>query len=154
MSKKFKQQEILPDPVYNDILVSRFINQVMRNGKKSLAQKIVYTAFEQIKKETKKEPLEIFKKALETTKPTVEVKPQRVGGATYQVPRDVKEKRGKSLAMRWTIKAAKTKKKGPIGEKLAQEIILASKNEGEAIRKKTNLYKMAAANRAFAYLKR
>ncbi len=154
MSKKFKQQEISLDPIYNDILVSRFINQIMRNGKKSLARRIVYSAFEQIKKETKKDPLEVFKKALGVAKPTVEVKPRRVGGATYQVPKEVGEKRGVSLAIRWLVAAAKAKKKGTMGEKLSQEIILAFKNEGEVIRKKTNLYKMAEANKAFAYLKR
>ena len=154
MAKKFKQQQIEIDAVYNDVLVSRFINQVMRKGKKFLASKIVYNAFEIVKKQTKEEPLEIFQKALEKAKPTVEVKARRVGGATYQVPRDVKEKRSISLAMRWIIAAAKTKKKGSIWERLAQEIILASKGEGEAIRKKTMLYKMAAANKAFAYLKR
>jgi len=154
MSKKYKAQEIIPDPIYNDILVSKFINQIMRRGKKFLARKIVYEAFELIKKQTQKEPLEVFQKALENSSPSVEVRPQRVGGATYQVPRPVTGKRQTGLAMRWIIEAAKKKKGKPMKEKLAQELILASKNEGDAVKKKINTHKMAAANRAFAYLAR
>ena len=154
MSKKFKQKEILPDPLYNDIMVSKFINQVMRKGKKTIARRVVYKAFEIIKKETKKEPLEVFEKALENAAPLVEVKPRRIGGATYQVPKEVKGKRRLSLAMRWIISAAKAKKGKLMEKKLAQEIVQAFKNEGEAIRKKINLHKMAEANRAFAYFAR
>ena len=126
----------------------------MRKGKKSLAQKIVYRAFEIIKKETKKEPLEVFDEALKNAAPLIEVKPQRIGGATYQVPKEVKGKRKLYLAMRWMINAARAKKGKPMEKKLAQEIILASKNEGEAVRKKINLHKMAEANKAFAHLAR
>lgn len=154
MSKKFKQKEILPDPIYNDIMVSKFINQVMRKGKKTIARKTVYKAFEIIKKETKKEPLEVFETALENAAPLVEVKARRIGGATYQVPKEVKGKRRLSLAMRWIIGAAKAKKGKPMEKKLAQEIVQAFKNEGEAIRKKINLHKMAEANRAFAHFSR
>jgi len=152
--KKFKQQEILPDPVHNNLMVSEFINQVMRKGKKTTARKIVYEAFEIIKNQTKKEPLEIFEKALGQTAPSVEVRSQRIGGATYQVPREVKGKRRQSLAMRWIITAAKSKKGKPMNQSLAQELILAAKNEGEAVRKKINVHRMAEANRAFAYLAR
>ena len=154
MPKKYKGQEIIPDPVYNDILLSKFINHVMKKGKKFLARKIVYDALEIIKKQTKKDPLEIFQKALENSSPSVEVRPQRVGGATYQVPRTVAGKRRMSLAIRWIIEAAKKKKGKPMKEKLAQELISASKNEGDAVRRKINAHKMAAANRAFAYLAR
>ena len=154
MAKKFKQQEILPDPVYNNLMVSEFINQVMRKGKKTIARKIVYGAFDLIKSQTKKEPLEIFEKALGQTAPSVEVRPQRIGGATYQVPREVKGKRRQSLAMRWIIAAAKSKKGKPMNESLAQELISAAKNEGEAVRKKINVHRMAEANKAFAYLAR
>lgn len=154
MAKKFKQKEILPDYIYNDVTVSKFINQVMRKGKKTIARKIVYKTFEIIKKETKKEPLEIFEKALENAAPLVEVKSRRIGGATYQVPKEVKGKRKLSLAMRWIINAAKNKKGKPMEKKLAQEIIQAFKNEGEAIKKKTNLHRMAEANRAFAHFAR
>ncbi len=154
MSKKYKEQKKEPDPVYSDILVSKFISQIMKKGKGFLAKKIVYSAFERIKNETKNDPLEVFKKALEATSPSVEVRPQRVGGATYQVPREVKGKRKISLAMRWIIGAARNKKGKSMAEKLAHEIILASKNEGEAVKKKINTHKMAEANKAFAYLAR
>jgi len=110
MSKKFKQKEITPDSVYDSIMVSKFINQVMRKGKKTIARRIVYKAFEIIKKETGKEPLEVFEKALENAAPLVEVKARRIGGATYQVPKEVKGKRRLSLAMRWIVSAAKAKK--------------------------------------------
>ena len=154
MSQKFKQKEIIPDPLHDNILVSRFINQVMEKGKKSLSRKIIYSAFEIVKEKTKKDPVEVFEKALETVSPSVEVRPQRVGGATYQVPREVSEKRALSLAMRWIIGSAKSKKGKPMREKLAEELILASRGEGEAVKKKENAHKMAAANRAFAYLAR
>jgi len=154
MPKKYKTQEIIPDPIYNDILVSKFINQIMKKGKKFLASKIVYEAFEIIKKQTQRDPLEVFQKALENSSPSVEVRPQRVGGATYQVPRQVTGKRQTALAMRWIIETAKKKKGKPMKEKLAQELILASKNEGDAVKKKINTHRMAAANRAFAYLAR
>jgi small subunit ribosomal protein S7 len=131
-------------------MVSKFINQVMRKGKKAIARRIVYKAFEIIKKETGKEPLEVFEKALENAAPLVEVKARRIGGATYQVPKEVKGKRRLSLAMRWIVGVAKAKKGKSMEKKLAQEIAQAFKNEGEAVRKKTNLHKMAEANRAFA----
>ncbi len=152
MSQKYKPSKIEPDPFYNDILVAKFINQIMQKGKKNLARKIVYGAFEMIKKQANKDPIEIFKKALEKIGPSIEVRPQRVGGATYQVPRDVKGKRKISLAIRWLIGTVKTKKGKPMQEKLSQEIILAAKNEGEAVKKRINVEKMAMANQAFAYL--
>ena len=152
MSQKFKQREILPDTKYNDILVAKFINSIMEMGKKSTARRVVYDAFEQIKKTTKKEPLDVFNKALKEVSPRAEVRPQRVGGATYQVPRDVKEKRSVSLAFRWIIQASKAKKGKPMALKLAEELTAASKGEGEAIKKKANMHKMAQANKAFAYL--
>jgi len=152
MAKKFKARKIAPDPVYNSERIAKFINHVMRRGKKTIAQKIVYGAFEIIKKQTKKDPLEVFEKALENAAPEVEVRPQRVGGATYQIPREVKAHRRISLAMRWIIEAARNKKGKPMKEKLAQELILASQGEGDAVRKKINVHKMAEANKAFAYL--
>ena len=152
MSQKFKQREILPDTKYDDILVAKFINSIMEMGKKSTARRVVYDAFEQIKKTTKKEPLDVFNKALKEVSPRAEVRPQRVGGATYQVPRDVKEKRSVSLAFRWIIQASKAKKGKPMALKLSEELAAASKGEGEAIKKKINMHKMAQANKAFAYL--
>ena len=152
MSQKFKQRDIEPDTKYDNIIVGKFINQLMKGGKKSTARRVVYRAFDLIKKQSKQEPVEVFEKALKTVGPTVEVRPRRVGGATYQVPLEVKDKRRLGLAMRWIIAASKAKKGKAMEEKLAQEILAAFKNEGEAIKKKINVEKMAAANKAFAYL--
>lgn len=140
-----------PDSVYNNVLVSQFINQVMRKGKKDMARKIVYQAFNIIKEKTQKEPLEVFEKAIENASPVLEVKPKRIGGATYQVPVEVKGGRRIALAFRWIIQAAKTKRGRPIKEKLAEEIINAAQNTGWAIKKKEDTHKMAEANRAFAH---
>lgn len=145
-----RERNISPDPLYKDIKVAKLINQIMRQGKKSIARKIVYEAFEIINKK-KKDPKEIFEKALENAAPLLEVKPKRVGGATYQVPREVKGERRLALAMRWIIDGAKTKKGKPMKEKLAEELLLAANNEGSAIKKKENIHRMAEANRAFAH---
>ncbi len=149
--KKQIKHIIQPDPVYSNVTVAKFINQVMRRGKKTIAQKIVYGAFNIIKEKTKKEPLEVFNAALQNTSPFLEVKPKRIGGATYQVPMEVKGDRKLTLAMRWTILAAKTKKGKPMREKLAEEIINAANNTGWAIKKKEDMHRMAEANRAFAH---
>ena len=148
---KIKKQIILPDPVYQNLLVAKLINQIMRCGKKTVARKIVYRAFDIIKEKTKKEPLEVFAKALDNASPLLEIKPKRVGGATYQVPREVRGDRKITLAMRWIITAAKSKKGRPMREKLAEELMLAAKNEGSAIKKKEDTHRMAEANRAFAH---
>ena len=139
---------------YGSVLVAKFINMVMQEGKKATAQKIVYDAFEMVQNKTKQEPLEVFEKAISEASPKVEVRPQRVGGATYQVPREVKEKRAVSLVMRWLLKASKLKKGKPMADKLAEEISLAIKGEGEVIKKRDAVHKMAQANKAFAYLAR
>jgi len=152
MSKKFKIREIKPESVYNDVLLAKFINHIMQRGKKFLAGKIVYRAFDIIKKDNKENPLDIFKKALDKIGPSVEVRPRRVGGATYQVPVDVKGDRKMGLAMRWLIETTRKKKGKTMDEKLAHEIIAASKGEGDAVKKRINIEKMAAANRSFAYL--
>ena len=149
--KKINKKEILPDSVYNNILVAKFINHIMRRGKKSLARKIVYGAFDIIKDKTKKEPLEIFEKALQNASPLLEIKPKRVGGATYQVPREVRGERKITLAVRWIITAAKSKKGRPMREKLADELMAAANNEGSAVKKKEDTHRMAEANRAFAH---
>jgi len=152
MKRKKKIKRIpQPDIVYNNIMVTKLINQVMRRGKKTIARKIVYGAFDIIKEKTNQSPLEIFEKAIKNTSPLLEIKPKRVGGATYQVPREVKGDRMVTLAMRWMIEAAKSKKGKPMKEKLAEELILASKNEGSAVKKKENTHRMAEANRAFAH---
>ncbi|OGZ24601.1 MAG: 30S ribosomal protein S7 [Candidatus Nealsonbacteria bacterium RIFCSPLOWO2_01_FULL_43_32] len=149
--RKIKKQNILPDSVYSSMVVAKLINYIMRRGKKVMAMKIVYGAFDIIKEKTKKEPLEIFEKALANASPLLEIKPKRVGGATYQVPREVRGDRKLALALRWLITAAKSKKGRPMKEKLAEEIMLASTNEGAAIKKKEDVHRMAEANRAFAH---
>ncbi|HNY35869.1 MAG TPA: 30S ribosomal protein S7 [Candidatus Pacearchaeota archaeon] len=148
---KFKKKVIMPDSVYNDIMVAKFINQVMTNGKKTVAEKIVYGAFDLIKNQTKKNPLDVFRLAIQNVSPVLEVKPKRVGGATYQVPMEVKGNRKLSLAMKWMINSAKDKKGKAMKFKLADELIEASENKGNAVRKKENAHKMAEANRAFAH---
>jgi small subunit ribosomal protein S7 len=152
MSRKKKtKHQIPPDPVYDNVTVAKFINQVMRRGKKTIARKIVYSAFNIIKEKTKKEPLEVFEQALRNASPLLEVKSKRIGGATYQVPREVKRERRLTLAMRWIIKATKSRKGKPMREKLAEELIEASGNRGAAIKKKEDTHRMAEANRAFAH---
>jgi len=151
MKNKIKKHPILPDPVYSNVTVARFINQIMRKGKKTIARKIVYKAFDIIKEKTKKEPLEVFELALRNVSPLLEVKSKRVGGATYQVPVEVKGERKMALAMRWIILGAKSKKGKPMREKLAAELMDAANNTGWAIKKKSDTHRMAEANRAFAH---
>ncbi len=149
--KKIKKQFILPDHYYNNIMVAKFINQVMKQGKKAIARKIIYSAFNILKEKTKKEPLEIFDQAIKNVSPLLELKPRRVGGATYQVPKEMKESRQISLAMHWLIQAAKEKKGKPMKEKLAEELLNASNNTGNAVKKKENVHRMAEANSVFAH---
>ncbi|MCD6550609.1 30S ribosomal protein S7 [bacterium] len=153
-AKKKKKRPIVPDPVYNSAMVAKFINHVMRKGKKTIAEKIVYGAFDEIKKKTKREPLEVFEEAIKNAGPLLEVRSRRIGGATYQVPVPVEKNRRITLAMRWIIQAAKSKKGKPMKDKLAEELIAASQNTGAAIKKKENTHKMAEANRAFAHFLR
>lgn len=134
--------------------VDRFINYLMKKGKKSLAEKLLYRAFDNIQKEIKQEPLMIFEKAVENASPLLEVFSKRVGGANYQIPREVRPERKFLLACRWIIEAARSRKGKPMEQKLAEEIIAASKNEGTAIKKKQNVHRMAEANRAFAHFAR
>ncbi|OHA86974.1 MAG: 30S ribosomal protein S7 [Candidatus Zambryskibacteria bacterium RIFCSPLOWO2_01_FULL_39_39] len=141
-----------PDIIFNSQKVEKFINYVMQEGKKNTARKIVYTAFDLIKEKAKVEnPMEVFDTALKNAGPTMEVRSRRVGGANYQVPREVRPERRTYLSMKWIIDAAKNKKGKPMAEKLSEEIIMASKNEGEAIKKRENVHKMAEANKAFAH---
>ena len=149
--KKKKWQKIKPEPLYRDMQVSKFINHVMRKGKKELARRILYEAFDIIKKETKKDPLKIFGLALQNVGPLMEVRSRRVGGATYQVPIQVRPVRKESLAMRWIITAAKSKKGRPMKEKLAGELMDDAENKGAAVKKKRDIHRMAEANRAFAH---
>jgi len=141
-----------PDIKYSSEDVGRFINYIMLHGKKSVAETIVYSAFDDIKKKTKVEdPVSVFDEAMKNVGPTIEVRSRRVGGANYQVPVEVRSERRTALAMRWIIGAAKSKKGSPIYLRLSNELILASKNEGEAVKKRETVHKMAEANRAFAH---
>ena len=149
--EKTPKRIIDPDPQYNNVVVSKFINQMMEEGKKTIARKILYKSFDIIKEKTKKEPLEIFDLAIKNVRPLLEVKSKRVGGATYQVPRPVSIERGTTLAIRWMLKITRAKKGKPMHDKLADELISASKNEGAAIKKKEDTHRMAEANRAFAH---
>jgi len=151
-----KKRILPPDPVYNSQLVTRFINRVMFSGKKTVAQKQVYQAFDLIKKKTKKQPLEVFTQALENIEPKMEVRPRRIGGAAYQVPMLVRGDRREALAIRWLIKAAQTRSNKEYHyffEKLAAEIIAAANKEGGAIKKKEEVHRMAEANKAFAHFR-
>ncbi len=136
---------------HESVAVGRFINYLMSDGKKSVAERVLYDAFDVIAKETKEKPLQIFEKALENVSPAVEVASKRVGGANYQVPREVRPERKFMLAVRWIILGARAKKGKPMAARLAEELIAASKNEGNAIKKKLDTHRMAEANRAFAH---
>lgn len=149
--KKIKRKIIKPDLVYNNVTVAKFINYIMRKGKKTIARKIVYGAFDILKEKTKKDPVEIFEQAVKNTSPFLEVRPKRIGGATYQVPMETKGDRRLALAMRWIIMAAKSKKGKPMKEKLAGELLDAANNTGLAVKKKQDTHRMAEANRAFAH---
>ncbi|MGC9046791.1 MAG: 30S ribosomal protein S7 [Minisyncoccia bacterium] len=148
----YKKISHLPDYKYQRVDVGRFINYLMKDGKKTKAEKIFYQAMDKIEKETKENPLIIFEKALENTSPLYEVVSQRIGGANYQIPREVRSERKFFLACNWIIDAALNKKGKPMYKKLAEEFIAAYKNEGAAIKKKQDMHRMAEANRAFASL--
>jgi small subunit ribosomal protein S7 len=147
--RKFKK----PDPKFNDIMVARFINALLLDGKKSTARKIVYNAFDLIEEKTKKPGLDIFKQAITNTQPLIEVRSRRVGGATYQVPTEVRPERRTALAMRWLKAYARKRSEKTMSQRLAQELIAASNNEGSAVKKKDDTHKMAEANKAFAHFK-
>ncbi len=140
-----------PDPRYNSVMVQQFINKVMKRGKKSLAERIVYNAMELASDRLKRPPLEVFEQALRNASPSIEVKPKRVGGATYQVPVEVKSDRRAALAMRWVLTSARARSGRPIHERLAGEIMDAYNNTGNTIKRKEDVHKMAEANRAFAH---
>ncbi len=140
-----------PDPRYHNVELSSFINRIMERGKKTVAQRIVYQALEQVETETHREPLEIFQQAVRNVMPNVEVKSRRVGGATYQVPIDVAPHRRQTLAMRWIISAARARQGRPMRERLAQELLEASRGQGTAVRRREDLHRMAEANRAFVH---
>jgi len=149
--RRITKREIAPDPEYGSVKVAKFINYVMRRGKKHLAQRIVYNAFKILKEKTKQDPLEVFEKAIHNASPIMEVRPRRIGGATYQVPIEVKGDRRFALASRWIIEAARSRQGKPMEQKLAEEILNAAQNTGSAVKKKENVHRMAEANKAFAH---
>ena len=149
-----EKREILPDPVYGDLIVAKFINNLMKQGKKSLAEKIFYQSIEKIKKQGKVDDgIELFKKALDNVAPMLEVKSKRIGGATYQVPIEISEGRRMALAMRWIISYSKSRKGQTMSDRLAAELLAAANNDGSAVKKKEDTHKMAEANKAFSHFR-
>ncbi len=148
---KVPKRIVLPDVKYNSEKLAKFINKVMQDGKKSKAERIVYDMMDRIQEQTNRDPLEVFEEALQNTTPLMAVKPRRIGGATYQVPLEVQPERGLTLSMRWLVATARARKGKPIADKLALEIIEASRNEGTTVKKRIDTHKMAEANRAFAH---
>lgn len=151
--KRATPRAIAPDPKYNDVLVSQFVNCVMKRGKKHLARRVMYNAFSIIEERTKGNGIDVFRKAVNNVRPLLEVKARRVGGATYQVPTEVREARSVALAMRWLISYASDRKDKSMSQKLAAEFMAAASGEGNAIKKKEDTHKMAEANKAFAHFR-
>lgn len=151
--KQAESREIQPDPVFGDKLITRFINNLMLDGKKNVARNILYDAFDDIKEKTGAEGVEVFNSALENVTPVVEVRSRRVGGSTFQVPVEVRDRRGSTLAMRWIINAASSRREKSMAGRLSQELLDASNNEGGAMRKKDEVHRMAEANKAFAHFR-
>ena len=155
MSRKKTQpkKNVVPDPKFNSTVIPKLINNIMYDGKRGVAAKIVYDAIEKIKTKSKDEPINIFNEAINNIKPTVEVRSRRVGGATYQVPVEVKSKRAQALAIRWLVDSARKRKNKTMAEKLYAEILDASQNKGSAIKKREDTHKMAESNKAFAHFR-
>ena len=145
------RREVQPDAVYNNRLVTQLINKVLLHGKKSIAESIVYGAFDIIEKKTDSDPLTVFKKAMDNVRPTLEVKPKRVGGATHQVPMEVNSRRATTLAIRWIVDYSRKRKEKTMKERLAAEILDASNGMGSSVKRREDLYKMAESNRAFSH---
>lgn len=147
------KREILPDPVYGSVLVTRLINSVMLDGKKGVAQKVVYSAFDQIKEKTEKDPIEVFTQAMDNIMPSLEVKARRVGGANYQVPMEVRPARRTTLGLRWLTTYARARSERTMAERLAGEVMDAANNTGSAVKKREEVHKAAEANKAFAHFR-
>ena len=147
------KREILPDPMYNSVLVTKLVNSIMLDGKKGVAQKVVYGAFDTIKEKTGNEPLDVFTQAMENIMPSLEVKARRVGGATYQVPMDVRPARRQTLGLRWLTAYARARGERTMAERLAGEILDAANNTGSAVKKREDTHKMAESNKAFAHFR-
>jgi small subunit ribosomal protein S7 len=146
-----EKREIIPDPKFGDVIVTKFMNSIMYDGKKSVAESIVYGALEMIEAKTKQDPLSVFKQALENVAPAIEVRSRRVGGATYQVPVEVRLERRQALAIRWIITAARGRNDKTMIDRLSSELLDASNNRGNAVKKREDTHRMAEANRAFAH---
>ena len=151
--RSLEKRKILPDPKYKDIIVAKFMNHIMKDGKKSVAEKIVYGAFNKIDEISKTDPVELFKKALDIIGPMVEVKSRRVGGATYQVPIEVRPSRRQALAMRWLVEAARKRNEKSMDHRLAGELADAAEGKGSAVKKKEDVHRMAEANKAFSHFR-
>ena len=147
------KREVLPDPVYGSVLVTKLVNSVMLDGKKGVAQKVVYAAFDQIKEKTEKEPTEVFAQAMENIMPSLEVKARRVGGANYQVPMEVRPARRQTLGLRWLTAYARNRGEKTMKERLAAELMDAANNLGSAVKKREEVHKMAESNKAFAHFR-
>ena len=145
------RREVQPDAVYNNRLVTQLINKILLDGKKSVAERIVYGAFDIVKEKTEQDPLAVFKKAMDNVRPTLEVKPKRVGGATYHVPMEVNSRRATTLAIRWMVGFSRARKEKSMALRLANEIIDASNGVGASVKKREDVFKMAEANRAFSH---
>lgn len=145
------RREVMPDAKYNNRLVTQLINKVLLDGKKSLAERIVYDAFDIIEQRTEQDPLAVFKKAMDNVRPTLEVKPKRVGGATYQVPMEVNSRRATTLAIRWIVNFSRARKEKTMAQRLASEIMDAANGVGASVKRREDLFKMAEANRAFSH---
>ena len=147
------KREILPDPMYGSVLVTKLVNSIMLDGKKGVAQKVVYGAFDIVKEQTGKEPLEVFTTAMDNIMPSLEVKARRVGGATYQVPMDVRPVRRQTLGLRWLTTYSRARSERTMAERLANEIMDAANNTGSAVKKREDTHKMAESNKAFAHFR-
>ena len=145
------RREVMPDAKYNNRLVTQLINKVLLDGKKSVAERIVYGAFDIVQKKTEQDPLSVFKKAMDNIRPTLEVKPKRVGGATYQVPMEVNSRRANQLAIRWMVNFSRARKEKTMAQRLANEIVDAYNGVGASVKRREDLFKMAEANRAFSH---
>ena len=150
---KIAKREVLADPIYNSKLVTRLVNSIMLDGKKGVAQKIVYEAFETVKEKTGNDPLEMFEKAMENIMPSLEVKARRVGGATYQVPMEVRPARRQTLGLRWLTNYSRARSERTMAERLAGEVMDAANNTGSAVKKREDTHKMAESNKAFAHFR-
>jgi small subunit ribosomal protein S7 len=153
MSRRHRaeRREVNPDPKYNDLVVSKFMNSIMKQGKKSVAERIVYGALDAMQRKVKSNPIQLFHQALENVMPAVEVRSRRVGGATYQVPVEVRSERRQALAIRWLIAAARGRNENTMQERLSAELLDAANNRGTAVKKREDTHKMAEANRAFSH---